>query len=256
MKQICHSLDNVSAVYCITNTVNGKKYIGSSSNLYSRLLKHRALLRHGSHGNVELQNDWDRFGEDSFDYEVVEECPENNLKIREDYYIKNSKDIYNSAIGTIGFTFRNETRNRMSTSRKSGFKNGTITPYQLRKVSKYDLDGNFIVEYDSLKEAAKTEGIHVSSIIRCANGTYSQNNGFRWSYERKDNIGPYEAPKNIKPNKYIYIVKDGDNELRFDGCKACAEYFGVSTTSVEQVIHNGNIYRKKYTITKICRSHE
>lgn len=256
MKNIGQDLNGVCAVYCIYNSVNECEYIGSSSNLYNRMLKHRALLRHGKHPNWKLQEDWDKFGEDCFDYRIVEECSSDELMRKEDDYIKASASSYNIAYGTIDYTYPKDTCKRISDGRKKGFADGNIKAYQKKKIYKYDLDGNLVAEYDCIKQAALREGINRSSINRCLNGTYTQMNGFRWSLTKKENIGKYVKPTRVLPNKYIYIVDDGNSVKKFDGCKACADYFGVSTNSIEQVIRNGNVYRKKYKITKVCRSHE
>lgn len=55
-----------AGIYCIENTKNKKVYIGSSKNIYQRLLKHFALLKHNKHQNGHLQNAWNKYGEDVF----------------------------------------------------------------------------------------------------------------------------------------------------------------------------------------------
>ena len=62
----------VSGIYAITNTVNGKKYIGSASNLKSRWSRHRSGLNLGTHNSIKLQNSWNQHGADCFVFEVVE----------------------------------------------------------------------------------------------------------------------------------------------------------------------------------------
>ena len=64
----------VSGIYCIENIVNHKTYIGSSKNIYQRLLKHFALLRHNKHENAHLQSAWNKYGEKSFQWFVIEYC--------------------------------------------------------------------------------------------------------------------------------------------------------------------------------------
>lgn len=41
-------------VYIITNTINGKRYIGSSNNLYERIYIHKHKLETNSHTNNHL----------------------------------------------------------------------------------------------------------------------------------------------------------------------------------------------------------
>lgn len=55
MKPINQKLKK-SGIYCLINLSNNKRYIGSSKNIYSRLLKHRSLLRNNKHENSKLQN--------------------------------------------------------------------------------------------------------------------------------------------------------------------------------------------------------
>ena len=73
MKVISKDL-SYSGIYCIINIQNGKKYIGSSKNI-----RKRAELRHNNHDNQHLQNAWNKYGEEKFDFYVIEACPENTL---------------------------------------------------------------------------------------------------------------------------------------------------------------------------------
>jgi group I intron endonuclease len=53
-------------LYEIYNTSNGKRYVGSSVNIASRLKQHTAMLVRGRHHSVALQRAWDKYGAESF----------------------------------------------------------------------------------------------------------------------------------------------------------------------------------------------
>lgn len=71
-------------------------YIGSSVNLRQRLHGHRGALRRGEHGNSHLQHAYDKYGDNAFHFEIVEQvsCKE-DLVEREQYYLDTLKPYYN-----------------------------------------------------------------------------------------------------------------------------------------------------------------
>lgn len=89
-----------SGVYQITNTVNGKRYIGSSVNVHRRLLDHRRKLSRGAHHSAALQAAWNKYGAESFVFSLLEgDVPREMLTIREQSYldqiIENGRAEYN-----------------------------------------------------------------------------------------------------------------------------------------------------------------
>ena len=63
----------LSGVYSIACEANGKGYIGSSINVASRWKKHLYLLRKGNHINPLLQSSFNKYGESSFEFHLVED---------------------------------------------------------------------------------------------------------------------------------------------------------------------------------------
>ena len=59
-------------VFQITNKVNGKIFIGSSSNLPAILNRFKTELKMGSCRNVRLQEEWKEFGPEAFVFEDLE----------------------------------------------------------------------------------------------------------------------------------------------------------------------------------------
>jgi group I intron endonuclease len=76
--------EKICGIYSITNKINNKRYIGSSNNIYMRWYKHKNQLSKNEHPNAFLQNSYNKYGKDSFIYEIIELCEENKLMEMED----------------------------------------------------------------------------------------------------------------------------------------------------------------------------
>jgi group I intron endonuclease len=77
-------------IYKIINLVNEKFYVGSTTNKKVRFRQHRKLLRGNRHHCKHLQAAWNKYGEEKFDFAVVEEVVETlSLQDVEDTYLKN-----------------------------------------------------------------------------------------------------------------------------------------------------------------------
>jgi len=89
----------LGTIYVIENKANGKRYIGSTTNLRQRWRRHRTDLRGGYHGNPHLQNAWLRYGEEAFAFVILEEnIPDSRLIEQEQYWMdeyKQDGEVYN-----------------------------------------------------------------------------------------------------------------------------------------------------------------
>lgn len=65
-------LPHISGVYQIRCTSSGKIYIGSAVDIRNRCELHRRNLRKGNHRNAHLQAVWNKYGEDNFEFTVLE----------------------------------------------------------------------------------------------------------------------------------------------------------------------------------------
>ena len=90
-------MTNHSGIYKIINNVTGEFYIGSSVDLCRRLNAHRFRLTGGYHINPHLQNAWNKYGADSFLFEIVLYCDIENLLYYEQVLLDGLKSTYNIA---------------------------------------------------------------------------------------------------------------------------------------------------------------
>lgn len=209
MEKVTKELWRKSGIYCLVNTENQKKYVGSSKNIYQRLQKHRAYLRKNMHENKKLQNSWNKHGEDCFQYYVLEFCSESMLLEREQFYVDTLKPWYNITREIVRLKLSEESRVKMSKSRIEGFKKGTVKLYQEKPIHQYTLEGQYIQSFKSIKEASEKIGITRSSINRFLEGKYRKGGNFLWSLTKEESLAPYKkAPKD---NSYTFkpvVVSD------------------------------------------------
>jgi group I intron endonuclease len=74
-------------IYRIKNKINEKCYYGSSKDIEKRWKTHINQLRNKKHINCILQNAWNKYGEENFIFEVIEECDIESLFDIEQGYI-------------------------------------------------------------------------------------------------------------------------------------------------------------------------
>lgn len=78
----------MNVIYKIRNVVDGKFYVGSTTDFHVRSQNHRRLLRKGKHHCKHLQGAWAKYGEEVFKFEVVETIPDGeNLQAAEDRWL-------------------------------------------------------------------------------------------------------------------------------------------------------------------------
>ena len=109
----------MGVIYLRTNKINGKKYVGLTTDLKERQYKWNNLNLPYA-GNV-INNARKKYGIESFGFEILKECEDNELNQWEIYYIKelNTKVPYGYNMtdgggGMSGFTVSDETKRKIS----------------------------------------------------------------------------------------------------------------------------------------------
>lgn len=119
-----------AGVYLISNNVNGKCYVGSTVHLDQRRREHFSRLANNKHINAHLQNAYNKYGREAFDFEILETIDiDDNIKDkllkREQFWIDNLKPEYNVLLvagSNLGYHHTEETKKKISES-TTGVKN-------------------------------------------------------------------------------------------------------------------------------------
>jgi group I intron endonuclease len=117
-----------SGIYLIKNIVNNKVYVGSAVNVDKRWKEHKRFLKLGKHHSFHLQSAWDKYGKQSFTFDILEEVanPVHLLAYEQvylDYYKSFERDkgynICKVAGSTYGLKHSEEAKQKMSEARKN-----------------------------------------------------------------------------------------------------------------------------------------
>ena len=115
---------NKSGIYKITNTINGKCYVGSSADIDARWRKHKHLLNNNKHHSVHLQSSWNKYGKDVFEFKIIFCCLKDKhvLYRFEQYFFELYKPKYNKCLiveSTLGIKHTEE-QNKKQSERQKG----------------------------------------------------------------------------------------------------------------------------------------
>lgn len=118
-------IDFCCGVYEIVHYPTKRKYVGSSKEIQKRLYLHLVQLRKNTHHCPYLQNVWNKYGEDAFDFFLIEECPKNQLDVREQFHMDATPELgfelmncHPAAGSSRDFKHSEATRKKMSISAK------------------------------------------------------------------------------------------------------------------------------------------
>lgn len=209
-------------IYCITNLINNKKYIGKTLNsITDRFKEHCQDSTRRCEENRPLYRAMNKYGKENFKIELVDTCEENELSEKEIYYIRiynTFKFGYNATKGGDGKILYDHQKiidlyksglSAEKVAKQIGCHVDTVrkilkhnripvntytskvikTPRRIRQI---DENGNLIRIWNSIADAARwisKEGIsylklnHIRTIIsRSATHKHKLSLGFYWEY--------------------------------------------------------------------------
>lgn len=213
----------MSCIYKITNLLNNKSYVGKTTfSLEVRWNKHLQNYNNSnSHCyNYYLYRAMRKYKINNFKIELIEEINNDSLlNEREQYWIKfydTFKNGYNMTLGGEGQRLYNKEKiislweNEKSIKEISKIMNCSSDTVYLtikdldsyspkesqrrsaitKEVSQYDLNGNYLKTYNSMKEACEENNISIDILSVCLNKNRAFCHNYLWSFEKKDKIIP------------------------------------------------------------------
>ena len=207
-------------IYKFINKENGNIYIGQSQNITARKRSHiNDALSHGKNSSCPLHRAILKYGEEGFDFEIVEECPRELLNERERYWIEYYDSYHNGYNASPGGDNCGE--------RSDG------CPLLL-----YDLDGNFIKEICNIATTARELGVHYGTVYQVIQGIRKSVKGYQ--IKRKESE---EFPKKIdaynsrQGGSYIVLQLDKDDNIlnEYKSVNEAARQTGCDCSTISKV---------------------
>lgn len=216
-------------IYGIQNIVNNHIYIGKTGmNFGDRWDAHRALLRGGKHFNQYLQRSWDKYGEDNFDFIIIEECMTEELDDKERYYIQLYRDMdlaYNLADGGEGGSFLGKHLSEEA-KRKIGDKNRKhMTGRKLSEETRTKMSESQSERYANWTEEERIAWGKLSS---------ERARGYKWNEESRNKMignknGATHTEDEIREIRRMY-------EIDKKSCREIADYFHESYMYIYNIV--------------------
>jgi len=133
------TLEKTAGIYLIHCKKNRKAYIGQSSNISQRFMHHKSMLKNNKHKNKYLQRAWNKYGEASFEFSILEICNIELLNIKEVEFATKFKDQLFNLRGVGDYKpLNDEIRKRLATFNLGnkyslGKRNATNWPSKITK---------------------------------------------------------------------------------------------------------------------------
>lgn len=200
---------NNSGIYCITNTIDDRIYIGSCKNFKSRIKEHINCLKRNKHNNIYLQNFVNKYGIESLKFHIIEFSEIINLVNIEQYYIDTLNPQFNICKKAyqppVKYSLTEEQIKQIAELYNNG-KTGCQIAELLFNDRNYRIKINSLIRGDSYKEYS-----HLFNYRK-----YTQI-GRRFSEETKNKISKANTGTTALSEKDINFIKE--NYLTISGRK-------------------------------------
>lgn len=229
-------MSKICGIYKIENLINGKVYIGQSSDIKTRWSDHKRTAKDSSRNgyNYPLYRAIRKYGFENFKFEIIEECLEEELNDKEKYYIQlyrsciNFEDSngYNQTLGgdncNRGINLSEETKQKISKANK-GRLLGSKNPASKQVICEDKVFG-------CAKECAEYYNINAQTMRNWLNHSNDMpkewyNKGLHYVNENMENytIQIEYKGKNNKRSKQVIC-----ENIEFSNVRECSEYYGVN----------------------------
>lgn len=207
----------MQGIYKIENIINGKVYIGQSTNIEARWQHHIIYLNENIHRNPHLQNAWNKYGSKHFNFSVIEECEYDVMSDREQYWIDyyggvESSNTYNARDAYIGGHLSESTRKKLSQSGlgKTPWNKGLTKETDIR-IKQYS---DKLSEYVMPKEVRN----HISESIKQLHkeGKYDYAEMAKKGVETRRKNNTVRKDKGVKRGKYSKEWGDNISKGKLD----------------------------------------
>ena len=231
-----------SGIYQIQNRINNHFYIGSAKNIKSRIQEHLVHLRKTKHENIHLQRAFNLYGEENFDFYVVEFCnPDIRYEI-EQYWLDRffGKDFfYNmnplASQPPIRYGAQNLSEKAKQNIRKALVK--SVVCLETRE------------HFESIKDAARILNVSRVTLSKVCKGklTTCGNLHFRYSSDyAKLSEKDIENIINTVPEVYSVPIICLETGIVYKGAADAERQTGISNKSITNVCCGKNNYAGHY----------
>lgn len=247
-------------IYKITNLVNNKVYIGQSVDIERRWRDHRKVYETG---NSLVYKAFRKYGLENFSFEIIEQCPQDELNDKEYYWIKYYHSCiyddkcwgynmnYGGYFGSIvktedilakweeGLTVSQIAQSLGINSHSIGKRLGScgISPterkqrFEKNKIYQYDLNGNLVNTFHNTFEVERVLGYNHHTISSCLTNRLPGFDNYIWTNDNSPSNILYkiEAYKNGGINRRKAVCQytlSGEFIAEYISCRQAVKAVG------------------------------
>lgn len=152
----------MSGIYIIRNTINNKIYIGSSIDIQKRWNTHKRDLMKNIHHSIILQRAYNKYGENNFSYEIIENISNRDILIsREQIWLDFFKPEYNICVtagSNLGRKFDTYKKKILTQEHKDNISKSLIGRPSTTKGKPSPLTGTKRKEESNIKQSISMKG--------------------------------------------------------------------------------------------------